>query len=352
MTGCPSNGAPPKLRSSEEFKQIIIDRASKHEENFIGIEEYVPDEQDEHQVSFVGNGLTDEYHHLRIVDEHSREVLADGQIGQVWFTGPSVSPGYWLLDEVSKQAFGNRLAQDDGRNYLQTGDLGFIVDKQLYVTGRSKDMLILKGKNYYPQDIEATVKYCHQHIHPGFTAAFEVDERLVIVTEVHRGALKALDPKALVQQIGRSVYQNHDVSVDDVVLLAPYKIPMTSSGKIRRRQTKKLYQANRLSSLYQQVSSDEQVAPSTDEENVIHGIWAQVLAAESICVTRGFFELGGDSISAMEIAAKVSQHYGDLKLDENALLQCVSIREMAQFVTIQVMKNAKAATNTVGAIRI
>jgi acyl-CoA synthetase (AMP-forming)/AMP-acid ligase II len=335
---------------NDKLAVIAIDKQALAENKVSLVEQHSDD-----TIAFVGNGLTDEHHHLKIVDEQTLQPLEDGQIGQVWFTVTSVSPGYWLLDEVTKQAFGNRLAgNSDDKSYLQTGDLGFILDNQLYVTGRSKDMIILKGKNYYPQDIESTVKYCHSHIHPGFTAAFEVDERLVIVTEVHRGALKQLDAQAaneLVQQIGRSVYNQHSISVDDVVLLAPYKIPMTSSGKIRRRLTKKLYQASKLSSLYQKVSRDEVVAPSTDEEIVIHGIWSQVLAMPNICVNRGFFELGGDSISAMEIAAAVARHYSELKLDESRILECVSIREMAQFVTVMLMKNAEP-TQTKGAIRI
>ncbi|NQZ11291.1 MAG: AMP-binding protein, partial [Algicola sp.] len=91
----------------------------------------------EDKIDFVGNGLTDVHHHLRIVDDKTGQVKPEGEIGQVWFSGPSVSPGYWLLDEVTKEAFGNRLEGEE-RNYLHTGDLGFIIGNNLNVTGSSK----------------------------------------------------------------------------------------------------------------------------------------------------------------------------------------------------------------------
>lgn len=305
----------------------------------------------ENSIDFVGNGLTDENHHLRIVNSQTGEVLGQGEIGDVWFSGPSVSPGYWLLDEVSKQAFGNTLKGEQDKHFLHTGDLGFIIDNHLYITGRSKDMIILKGKNYYPQDIEATVKYCHSDIHAGFTAAFEVDGRLVVVTEVNRNALKNLEPQLLVAEIARSVYKNHDISVDDVVLLKPYSIPMTSSGKIRRRQTKALYQAGKLASLYNKVARQEVVKPAGEVETKVHSIWCEILDIDEISVNTGFFELGGDSIKAIQIAGALSEHYRSLQLQESQILSCASIREMAQLVTVAMMQQATVAPSQ-GAIRI
>ena len=303
------------------------------------------------KIDFVGNGFTDAGHHLKIVDPQTREVMAEGEIGEVWFTGPSVSCGYWLLDEVSKQAFGNTLIPTDGRDYLNTGDLGFVLDRQLYITGRRKDMIILKGKNYYPQDIESTVKYCHDDIHAGYSAAFEVDERLVVVTEIKRTAMKKLEPEQLVKQIARSVYNAHNISVDDVVLLRPFKIPMTSSGKIRRRETKSQYLAGQLPSLFEKVSRGEIVKPCGDVENAVHAIWSRVLDMPEICVNRGFYELGGDSIKAIEIVGEVKEQYKSLELDENKILECTSISEMAQFISLSLMKNSRT-TQLAGAIRI
>lgn len=332
----------------DKLNVISIDKKALADNKVVQVED-----NDENKIDFVGNGLTDENHHLRVVNPDTREVMPEGEIGDVWFSGPSVSPGYWLLDEVTKQAFGNTIDAEEDKQYLHTGDLGFIIGKHLYVTGRSKDMIILQGKNYYPQDIEATIKYCHSDIHAGFTAAFEIDERLVVVTEVNRHAMKTLDPQALVQQIARCVYNLHEISVDDVVLLRPFSIPMTSSGKIRRRETKGLYQAGKLSSLYNKVARQEIVKPNGDVESAVHAIWCDTLGLDEISVTTGFFELGGDSIKAIQIAGGLSKAYDSISLEEAEILSCASIREMAQLVTLNLMKQAKAApTPSAGAIRI
>ncbi|MCF2857590.1 AMP-binding protein [Pseudoalteromonas sp. SMS1] len=305
----------------------------------------------EDQVTFVGNGLTDREHSVKIVDGDKRDVVAEGVIGEVWFSGPSVSPGYWLLDEVSKEAFGNQLPDTGDTNYLNTGDLGFIVDNQLFITGRKKDIIILKGKNYYPQDIEATIKYCHNDIHPGYTTAFEANGQLVVVTEVKRTALSSLKPELLLQEMARSVYEQHSVSIDDIVLIPPYKIPMTSSGKVRRKATKERYLTGQLPSLFQKQQSEQVTAPENDIEIAVHKIWSECLAQASICVKRGFYELGGDSIKALEIVDKVQQKYKSLRLDENKVLECASIREMSQLIALEEMKNART-NNLSGAIKL
>ena len=331
---------------ANNLSTISISRTSLAENKVIVLE----DNNDNDKIDFVGNGFVDTEHHLKIVDSGTMKAKPEGEIGEVWFSGPSVSPGYWLLDDVSKETFGHSLS-DDGRNYLKTGDLGFIVDKQLYITGRSKDMMILRGKNYYPQDIEATVKYCHDDIHAGYSAAFQVDGRLIVVSEIKKSALKSLDSGVVAQQIARSIYREHDISVDDIVLLSPYRIPMTSSGKIRRRKTKSLYQTGQLSSLYQKLQTQDNVEPKGEVEIAVHSIWSQVLGETSICVNRGFYELGGDSVKAIEIVTAIKNKYQSLQLDENEMLECSTISEMAKFVALSSLKNAQV-TEVAGAVRI
>lgn len=331
---------------NDDLQVLYIDKSELADNKLSIVDEGSPN-----SVVFVGNGSTDELHSLKIVNPTTKNVLPDGEIGEVWFSGPSVSPGYWLQNEVSKQTFDNRLTSDEDTIYLQTGDLGFIYDGHVFITGRSKDLIILKGKNYYPQDLEATVKYCDDSIHPGFTAAFEENDKLIIVTEVNRHAMKTLNSEQLVQNIARSIYNQHNISVDDVVLLRPYQIPMTSSGKIRRKQTKMLYAKNALASLYNKISREEMIKPIGDVESSIHEIWCEILEIPEISVSTGFFELGGNSIKAIQIAAAVAERYSALKLDENKILECVSIKEMAELITLSLMKNAQG-DNMAGAIRI
>lgn len=305
----------------------------------------------EDQVIFVGNGFTDTKHDIKIIDPRTFTEVSEGVIGEVWFAGPSVSPGYWLLDDVTKVAFGNTLEASQNMSYLNTGDLGFISDKQLYIAGRKKDLIILKGKNYYPQDIENTVKYCHQDIHPGYTTAFEANGKLVVVTEVQRSALNRLNPSQLTQDISRSIYDEHNIAIEDVVLLPPYKIPMTSSGKVRRKATKDQYLSGHLPNLYQTRQSETITEPSNDIEQEIHAIWSHVLGVPNICINRGFYELGGDSIKALEIVENVQRQYKQLQLDENSVLECTTILEMSQLISLEKMKNSRSS-NLAGAIKL
>ena len=131
---------------------------------------------------------------ILIVDPRSRRRCADGQVGEVWVHGGSVTRGYWGRLEESDETFRARLADEDGtdqpRASLRTGDLGFVDDQQLFLTGRLKDVIIIRGGNIYPQDIEATVQHAHSALRPDCGAAFSCEadgeERLVVVHELHK----------------------------------------------------------------------------------------------------------------------------------------------------------------------
>lgn len=182
----------------------------------------------------------------RIVIAHPEEGrrLADGLVGEIWVSGPNVAAGYWNRPEDSRATFGAELTDGGGGPFLRTGDLGFVLDDELFVTGRIKDLIIVRGRNYYPQDIERTIEQAHPGIRPGCGAAFSVEvdqqERLVIVQEVGAG-LSEDEPEEIVRAIRRAVAAQHELNVRDVVLIPPGEIPKTSSGKIQRRQARQLY---------------------------------------------------------------------------------------------------------------
>lgn len=188
-----------------------------------------------------------------IVDPATGQPCLPGQVGEIWLAGEDVARGYWDQPDASAETFRARLA--DGRGpYLRTGDLGFLEDAEVFVTGRLKDLVIVAGRNLYPQDLELTAEQAHPAVRPDSSAAFAVDlddeERLVIVAEVARefsgrtppigGPARAgVGPAPTLQDVARAIRQaaarEHDVQVYDVVLLRPASIPKTSSGKIQRR---------------------------------------------------------------------------------------------------------------------
>jgi len=180
---------------------------------------------------------------VAIVDPETHQRCAADRVGEIWMGGPSRAQGYWRRPEESATTFRARIRDAHGAEgdepYLRTGDLGFMVDGQLFITGRLKDLIIVRGSNHYPQDIEWTAEHSHPALRPGGGAAFSITartlERVVIVIEVRREAIAELDVEGVVEAIRRAVAEQHEVAVDGIQLVEPGGVPKTSSGKKRRR---------------------------------------------------------------------------------------------------------------------
>ncbi len=209
--------------------------------------------------TLVGCGQNQLDQKILIVNPETRIPCAANQIGEVWVSGPSVAQGYWNRAEETQQAFHAYLADsgagaesdnsDQGSDsdqgldsdkgpFLRTGDLGFLQEGELFITGRIKDVIIIRGQNHYPQDIELTVEKSHPALRLGCGAAFTVEvkgkERLVIVQEVERSYLRSLNVKEVVGDICQAVAAEHALQVYAAVLVKTGSIPKTSSGKIQR----------------------------------------------------------------------------------------------------------------------
>ncbi len=173
--------------------------------------------------------------------ESLTKCLAD-QIGEIWVSSPSVAQGYWQRSQATEETFQAYLADTGEGPFLRTGDLGFLLDGELFVTGRLKDLIIIRGRNHYPQDIELTVEKSHPALRPSCCAAFSVEveseERLVIAQEVQESYLENLDVDRVVTAIRQAVSQQHQLQVYAVLLLNTGSIPKTSSGKIQRHACK------------------------------------------------------------------------------------------------------------------
>ncbi|MCA9261148.1 MAG: AMP-binding protein, partial [Planctomycetales bacterium] len=210
-----------------------------------------------------GGNLLDQT--IVIADPETLEPCGENEVGEVWVNGPSVAQGYWRRPEQTQETFQARLANGRGP-FLRTGDLGFLREGELFVTGRLKDLIILRGVNYYPQDIEASVESAHQGVKIGAGAAFtvgeEARERLVIVQETVRR--RDLDFGEIIDAIRRKVAQDHEVAVEAVVLLKTGSIPKTSSGKIQRHACVAGYQAGTLAALatWSTETGKVEIAPS------------------------------------------------------------------------------------------
>ncbi|MBH8552330.1 SDR family oxidoreductase, partial [Nostocaceae cyanobacterium CENA357] len=172
-----------------------------------------------------------------IANPETMTQCAANEVGEIWVSSSSMAQGYWQRPEATTQTFQAYL-QDGSGPFLRTGDFGFLQDGEVFVTGRVKDMIIIRGRNHYPQDIESTAVKSHSALRIGFAAAFaiEVDgeEQLVVTCEVERTAIRKLNIDEVVRAIRQAVSEEHELQVYAVSLLKPASIPKTSSGKIQR----------------------------------------------------------------------------------------------------------------------
>lgn len=217
-------------QSLELPRTLLVDGRALDEHRVVPVE---PDHEHARPIIGCGHVLPDET--VLIADPEGGERLPDCQVGEIWVDSPSKGLGYWNKPDVSEQTFGARLSNGEGP-FLRTGDLGFFKDGELYVTGRLKDLIIIRGVNRYPQDIELTVEQSNSRLQPGAVGAFAADlhgrERLIIVAEAERTRHK--DWHDVIRSIRKDVAAEHDLPPDGVVLVRFGSIPKTSSGKIQR----------------------------------------------------------------------------------------------------------------------
>jgi acyl-CoA synthetase (AMP-forming)/AMP-acid ligase II len=199
--------------------------------------------------TLTGNGSAAPSVDLRIVDATTREICPEGRAGEIWVGGPSISEGYWNKPEVNEEMFHAHTSTGEGP-FLRTGDTGFVSGGQLFIAGRIKDLIILGGKNHFPEDLEMLVRECHSVFAGMPGAAFPVEieghETLVVVQEIVRQAMRpGSDPDELFRNVHRALFTNN-VRADAIVLLRTGTLPRTSSGKVQRHVCRTQFMRNEL----------------------------------------------------------------------------------------------------------
>lgn len=190
-------------------------------------------EQTSSSYQIAGCGFVAPNHEVLIVDPDTCQPLRAGQVGEIWVSGPSVAVGYWNKPEKTEQDFGATTQCGKGP-YLRTGDLGLIKDKQLVVSGRLKDLFIIRGRNIYPQDMERYLANYSDCFRLNKTAAFSIGQEVVLLQEVEKSAMKLPSLKELKMQAMAQLVQEFDVTIKELILIKANTIPMTSSGKVQR----------------------------------------------------------------------------------------------------------------------
>ncbi|NVJ26526.1 amino acid adenylation domain-containing protein, partial [Myxococcus sp. AM011] len=264
--------------------------------------------------------------HMLIVRPETGSACADHEVGEIWLSGPSVARGYWNQPEASARTFDARLADGSGP-FLRTGDLGFFSGERLYIASRLKDLIIIRGRNFYPQDIELTLESAHKAVRQGCIAAFSVEvegeERLGVAAEVD---LRGADADAVTDAIRKKVAEEHAVHVHAVVLLEPRSIPKTSSGKIQRHACRIGFMTGTLETVGRSVVSEQPEAVTQGAlpiaellratapeeqlsrlESYLRDVLARVVHLESsgIHAHSALAELGLDSLMLLELQGRL-----------------------------------------------
>jgi len=226
------------------------------------------DSEDAQVLVSCGEGLLDT--ELAIVDPETLRPCRENEVGEIWVAGRTVAQGYWNRDHDNAIAFGARRADDGDARYLRTGDLGFLSQGQLYVTGRRKDVIIIRGRNHYPQDVERTVERSHEALGTSGGAVFslngEDEERLVVVHEVDR-QYRQTDLDEIIRAVRREVAREHEIEPHAVVLIRQADLPRTTSGKVQRQFCRQRYMDGDLKVLAQWTAPARTLGLSGGEVN-------------------------------------------------------------------------------------
>lgn len=304
---------------------------------------------------------------VAIVDADMLHECEPGRIGEIWVQSPSVAEGYWNKPEATQSNFQAYIAGTNEGPFLRTGDLGFIHEGELFVTGRLKDLIIVRGVNRYPQDIERTVEHASPRINSGEVAAFAVDlhgrERLIVVAEVER--TRRDDWSDVIAAIRRDVTREHELPPDAVILVRFGSIPKTSSGKIQRHACREDFLNDKLQvtaawKAWEQSDADADLvpplAPAGTSEREVNAVSsssadaarqpnpqivqtviehvraiakerAKVVTIDSNIVT----DLGLDSLERLQIANSLEEAFGG-RFPEHVLAEIETVRQVADAI--------------------
>jgi thioester reductase-like protein len=309
----------------------------------------VADRPDSESQKIVGCGSTWLEQKILIVNPETFTPCLTGQIGEIWVSSPSVASGYWQQPEATQKTFQAYLTTGEGP-FLRSGDLGFLLDRQLFVAGRLKDLIVIRGRNHYPQDIELTVEKSYPALRSSNGAAFSVDvdseEKLVVAQEIEDDS-DELDIDKMAQAICQNVSQQHELQVYAILFLKSGTIPKTTSGKIQRQACRLGFLDDSLNvvgkwqqkSLLEPASYEYLSTPQNLQDKqaittwLIHEI-ARLLKVEAkeIDIHTSLSNYGLDSVQAVSIASEIENAW-DRKLSPSLLWDYPTIDRLTRYLT-------------------
>lgn len=288
----------------------------------------------------VGCGTAPAEHRVEITHPLTGEMCPEGVVGEIVLQGPSVAQGYFGRAEEINRNFHTRVRGIEGE-FLSTGDLGFFHDGELFITGRLKDVIIIRGRNHYPQDVEATAESAHASLMPGaaFSMTVGEEEKLVIVNQIDRQLDKAEYPE-VISAIRNAVAEGHELDTHAVILIRQSSLPITSSGKVQRSLTRDQYMDGALRVVHEWKAPERPAAserPKRCDQNghspkpsIIEGdvfgveqtaerieAWLEEWLVDRVGLDpadihrdKPFAEFGVDSLTAVELSSELEEEFG------------------------------------------
>lgn len=337
-------------KKTEIYKDIQLDA------DLIGVNKIqIADEMTVNKTSYVSCGKSYTDHKIVIVNPETHILCASDEIGEIWVSGSSIAQGYWNKENKS---FNACLHGDSQKGkFLRTGDLGFLSKGELFVTGRIKDLIIIRGRNYYPQDIERVAEQSHAALQENSNASFAIDkegeEQLVLVQEIKRSSVNIFNGDEIVDSIKAAITLSFDIEVRTIVLIGPFQIPKTSSGKIQRSLCKSRFLANDLTPLFtfngskrntiRSVAGDKAIA--YDSSNSLKALSKQELKSlitkkisellqverKNVDVNAAFSSFGIDSLKAVQLSGSLQETLG-IQLSDTIVYEHATIDSLAGYL--------------------
>ncbi len=305
------------------------------------------DNGDEEKESFwyTSCGYTWNNTDLKVVDPTTKHEMPETQIGEIWVKNDSVCNGYWNKPEETKEIFNAHLANNTSGPYLRTGDMGFCDKNHVYITGRLKELFIIRGLNIFPNDVENVVDKSHQALLPNSCAVFSVEknnkEELVVVQEIKRMFINNHDQEEIFTHIIESISRNFEMRPHSIVIIYPMSLPKTTSGKIKRLECKELYLHNKLKVVSSWESAENYVENDLEENEIVSTqqviFWIKNWLGNKLHIDPNQIDpdkpipsFGLDSIGAVELESAINEKFdldifvGDF-LENNSLNYLVEV---------------------------
>jgi FkbH-like protein len=289
----------------------------------------------------VGCGKAGPDTRVEIVDPETLSRAAGDEVGEIWVCGPGVARGYWNRPEETKETFEAHIQNSGDGPFLRTGDLGFVRDGELYIAGRLKDLIIIRGLNHHPGDIELTARRAHPALASSVGAAFAIEaageERLALAMEA--GKKEPADAEKIAATVRQAIAGQHEVQLYAFVLVRKGGIPKTSSGKVQRRLCRSLYLAGELDVVYRSIVEEaamEEAPPAAPRDRLSLVSWLRDLVARvlqlspaALDVSRPVTSYGLDSLGAMELENRLEEALG-VRLALEEILEGASVERLAE----------------------